>query len=168
MTVFDFVDYVIKSAPFGVVTFALGTLVPRFMLTKNEKINQQQQLYENGTELMEKQNDRYNEFAESLKKYLQNGESTFDDFYAIATAGDKYFYQQQIIAEAILAGRVPQRMRDATLVPSIVEAVNISLPSYYNELARIAKKNDFAYSGKLERKKYEALYEVVEKFHQPQ
>ena len=45
MTVFDFVDYVIKSAPFGVVTFALGTLVPRFMLTKNEKINQQQQIY---------------------------------------------------------------------------------------------------------------------------
>jgi hypothetical protein len=131
-------------------------------------MNQDQQVFENGTDLMEKQNDRYNEFAEALNRYIvSNGSSTFDDFYAIATSGDKYFYQQQIISEAILADRVSKKMRDTTLVPSIAETINTTLPSYYRELDKIAKKNNFAYNGKFDRKKYESLYEVVEKFYQP-
>jgi hypothetical protein len=160
-------EYFKNAGPASGVTFILGFMVSRFTMTKKEKKDYQQTLYENGQELMEKQNDRFQEFAAALKKYVAKGEApTLDDFYEIATTGEKYFYQQQITSEAILAGKVDASFRNNTLVPKIAETLKKSLPRYYSSLQAIAQKNNFPYSGTLQRKNYESLYLVVERFGQ--
>jgi hypothetical protein len=114
---------------------------------------------------MTAQFDRFQEFTAALTKYnAKVAPVTFDDFMEIATAGEKYFYQQKIISDAIMSGKVDSRSRDDTLVPSIAETINKSLPAFYQILQSIAQKKGFEYKGKLERKNYESLYRVVETY----
>jgi len=63
-----------------------------------------------------------------------------------------------------LSGRVDNNARDNTLVPSIVQTVNKSLPAFYKTLQSIAQKKNFEYHGELRREDYESLYRVVEKY----
>jgi hypothetical protein len=52
---------------------------------------------------MEKQNDTFQEFTKSLKMYIQNKDTpTLDNFYQIATSGEKYFYLTKNSKDAIL------------------------------------------------------------------
>jgi hypothetical protein len=137
----------------------------RFTMTKKESKDYKQTLFENGQDLMQKQNDRFQEFTAALQKYILNCESpTLDDFIKLSTVGEKYFYQQQITSDAILSGKVDRRTRDDTLVPRIKETVEKSLPAFYEELQKISEKNGFGYKGTLQRKNYESIYSVVEKY----
>ncbi|MGA2313661.1 MAG: hypothetical protein ABSF87_15015 [Xanthobacteraceae bacterium] len=148
-----------------IVTFVLGFFASRWTMTKKERKDVEQKQFENSAELMTAQLNLYQEFTAALTKYNDKvGAVTFDDFYAIATTGEKYFYQQKIISDAILSGRVDNNARDNTLVPSIVQTVNKSLPAFYKTLQSIAQKKNFEYHGELRREDYESLYRVVEKY----
>jgi methyl coenzyme M reductase alpha subunit len=161
----DLFEWFKNAGPAAIVTFILGFLVSRFTMTKKEKRDFEQKLYENSTELMNKQNERFLEFSDVLKKYIaKDGEPTLDDFFEISTIGEKYFYQQQITAEAILSNKVDPSFRDNTLIPKIQEAIEKTLPTFYATLQAIAEKKKFPYSGKFERKNYESLYLAAERF----
>src|SRR5258708_23214867 len=135
-----------------IVTFILGFFASRFTLTKKERKDVEQKQFENSKTLMEAQHATFQEFTTALKKYIEkDGEPTLDDFFLIATVGEKYFNQQKITSDAILAGNVDAGSRDNTLVPRIVEAVNKSLPSFYSSLQSIAKKKKIEYNGVLVR-----------------
>lgn len=148
-----------------IVTFVLGFFVSRWTMTKKERKDVAQKQYENSKALMESQHERFQEFTTALKKYVDKKEApTLDDFFEIATKGEKYFYQQKITSDAILAGAVDSTSRDNTLVPGIAETIKKSLPTFYGTLQTIAKKKGFEYDGRLERANYESLYVVVEKY----
>jgi hypothetical protein len=158
-------DYIKNAGPVSVVTFIMGFFVSRWTMSKKERKDYEQKLYENGSDLMEKQNDRFQEFTTSLTKYIDNKDSpTLDDFYQIATSGEKYFYQQKITSDAIMTNKVDARVRDNTLVPSIKETISKSLPQFYKSLKLISDKKGFKYTGQLKRENYESLYLVVEKY----
>jgi hypothetical protein len=143
----------------------VGFFTSRWTLSKKDRLDAEQKLFENGRDLMVAQNLRYQEFTSALQKYVNKKEDpTVDDFVAIATSGDTYFHQLMISSNAVLGGKVSAGLRDDTLVPRIVEAVTSNLPGYYSTLQSIAAGKGFTYDGKLDRKKYEALYVVVEKF----
>src|ERR687892_76582 len=90
-----------------IITFVLGFLVSRFTMSKKERKDYEQTLFINGKELLEAQNSRFQEFSTALHKYTSNpGAPTGDDFFEIATAGEKYFYQLKISADAILSDKV--------------------------------------------------------------
>jgi hypothetical protein len=153
-------------APLQVAVGALlGFFATRLTMTKKERLDFKHQLSENGKNLMLVQQERYQDFTETFQKYInKKGDPTFDDFLALARAGDNYFQQQKIISNAILADQVDKQSRDLTLVPRIAEAVNVNLPSYYRVLQSISARNGFGFSGTLQRSNYEAMYAVVEKY----
>jgi hypothetical protein len=162
---FSYIDFYKFNVIVPIITFVCGFFVSRFTLTKKERKDVEQTQFENAKQLMESQHDRFQEFSLALTKYVgKDGEPALDDFYEIATVGERYFYQQKITADAILSGRVDSNSRDSTLVPKITETVEKTLPTFYEVLQKIAKKKHFPYHGKLERRNYESLYAVVEKY----
>jgi hypothetical protein len=148
-----------------IVTYVLGFMTSRFTLTKKERKDLEQKQFENSKSLLEAQHERFQSFCTALLKYAnKDGDPTLDDFFDIATEGEKYFYQQKITADAILAGKVDKQARDNTLIPKIKETLDTSLPKYYETLQSISSRKGIAYHGKLERKNYESLYLAVERF----
>jgi hypothetical protein len=165
MSELSYVDFYKLNVIIPVITFILGFFASRFTLSKKERRDIEQTQYENSKQLMESQNDRFQEFASALSRYIAKEDPpTLDDFFQISTVGERYFYQQKITSDAILSGIVDPKSRDNTLVPKIVETIEKSLPAFYNVLQIIAKKKNFPYAGKLERKTYESLYLVAEKY----
>jgi hypothetical protein len=153
------------SAFVPIITFILGFLVSRLTMSKKEKRDYEQKLFDNSKDLMIAQHDRFLEFSSTLRKYVSNQDNpTLEDFYEIAVNGEKYFYQLKIISDAILSNKVDMNSRDNTLVPKVKEAVEKVLPKFYDILTKIAQKNDFDYNGVLKRENYESLYKVSEKF----
>jgi hypothetical protein len=147
------------------VTFVLGWFGARLSMTKKERKDFEQKQFENGRDLMLAQHGKFQEFAAALAKYVnKEGEPTFSDFLEIATVGETFLYQQRVTSDAILADKVDSQSRENTLVPSIVETLQKTLPNYYKVLQSIAKKRGFEYDGKLKRENYESLYIVVEKY----
>jgi hypothetical protein len=148
----------------SILIFAAGFFTSRLTMTKKERKDVEQKQFENGKALAETQLQRFQEFSTTLKKYIdKTTPPSLDDFYEIATIGEKYFYQQHITADAILAGSVHGTFRD-TLVHGIRQTLNKSLPAFYEVLQSIAKKKGFEYHGKLSREDHESLYVVVEKY----
>lgn len=143
----------------------VGFFISRWTLTKKERLDAEQKQFENGRDLMIAQNSRYQEFVAAMQKFVNKaGEPGVDEFVAIATTGDTYFHQLMINSNAVLAGKVSETLRNDTFVPRIEEAVRSNLPNYYSTLQSIAARKGFEYTGKLDRRKYEALYSVVEKY----
>jgi hypothetical protein len=154
------------SVLFPIITFILGFLSSRFTMTKKETKDLEQKLFENSKNLMLAQNDRFQDFSSVMHKYAsKQGEPTLDDFYEVSTTGEKYFYQLKIISDAILANQVDKRSRDNTLIPKVREAVEKTLPSFYDTLTKISQKRGLNYTGCLKRENYESLYKVLERYN---
>ena len=149
-----------------IATFVLGFFTSRFTMTKKERKDHQQTLYENASDLAEKQKVAYTEFTDALATYISADEPRVEDFLAIATSGDRYFSQLKMTAEAILSDNVDPIIRDETLIPALKEAIEKSLPAYYEALIEISRKRNIDYSGDLSRSNYESIYSAVEK-HPP-
>lgn len=155
----------LKNIPIPIATFLLGFFTSRFTMSKKERADIGQTNFENAKALMEAQNTTFQEFSASLHKYAnKKGKPSLTDFFDISTAGEKYFYQQKITCDAILAGKVDNNSRDNTLVPKIRESVERTLPDFYRTLQSIAEKREIEYEGRLVRSNYESLYLVVEKY----
>jgi hypothetical protein len=160
----DIVAYGKAAAPTGLVTFILGALFSRAIYTKKERFDVNQVKYKNGTELAEAQNQAYQEFVAVMGAARNSQTITFDDFVAIASKGETYFYQLKTISDAILGNKIDPTMRDNTFVPIIREAVERLLPLYYQTLINTAMKNEYVYSGALRRENYLSLFGVAEKY----
>ncbi|MFZ5755453.1 MAG: hypothetical protein ACOY3X_00955 [Pseudomonadota bacterium] len=147
-----------------IATFIAGFLASRFTLSKSDKLAHKQRLYENAMNHVERQRSAYQAFASSLRAYVSSEDPGLDLFTEVATSGDHYFRELKMIGEAILSGNVDEYVRDETLVPALKEAIEKSLPAYYEALNEIAKKKGFKYSGFPKRSNYESIYSAVEKF----
>ena len=148
-----------------IATFVLGFFVSRFTLSKSERLTHQQRQYENTRQLEEQRKAAYDRFTTALKSYVA-GESPADvtTFYEIATSGDAYFNALKSAATAIQAKAIDPSARDGTYIPAIVEALEKSVPAYYQNLQKIAEKMDHRYDGQFKEQNYRSMIEVAKKF----
>lgn len=146
------------------VTFALGFFVSRLTMTKAERAEHKHRMFKETKTLLKEQEALFNDLTGALKKYIDSEEPTFDNFYDISTAGERYLYGKKILADAILTNSVEPLVRDETFVPQIVDCANSLLPRIYSALQDIADKQGFAYEGELDRKKYQSIFTVAEKY----
>lgn len=155
---------------FGAVWFMLGSvtgfLTSRFTRTKAEGDLQRQRLYDNGERLVREKDAKYQTFVGTMQKVLQKetSELTLEDFIELSSAADLYFSELRNIANACLSANVTASSRDNNFVPAMRDAVNTSLPKYYEVLPELAKGLGTSYDGELKRENYESIYLVVEKF----
>lgn len=149
-----------------IITFALGLITPRLTMTKKDRLDHKQTLYENAKELIEGQKLAFSEFTSALKAYHDSTDPTLDDFYRIATSGDNYFRFMKMIAEAVMADMIQPYMQKETIIPMLKEAIEKTLPAYYAALRQIANKKGISYKGELKRENYQSIYAAVEKFDQ--
>ncbi|PBC00711.1 hypothetical protein [Mesorhizobium sp. WSM3860] len=159
------------TATVSTITFVVGGvtgfLARSLTSTPAERQQHRQRLYENGLRHKAEREKRYIEFREAFEAFIKKkncgGELTLDDFQSISKAGDLYFSELKMAADAILGNSVDKLSRE-TIVTAIAEALEKNIPLYYQTLHRIAEKIGVAYSGEFKRHNYENLYIVVEKY----
>jgi len=145
--------------------FVAGFAVSRLTMSKAERKAHQQRLYENGKEHRKARDERSHDFQAALKAYILKVEpADLEDFHSISRAGELYFGELRMIADAILGKKIDDQVRDNTFVPDIVEALQKTIPAYYEELRRVADKIGVPFSGEFRRENYQSLVEVAEKF----
>ena len=148
-----------------VITFILGFFVSRFTMSKAERKAQNMAAQQLSNELVVKKNERFNEFVQAMRDYAQKIEEPgLDDFCEIAQKGEAYFAALTVICDSILTSNIPEETVLNTHAPGISEAIKKSLPSFYNALQEIAQKRGIIFKGKLERKQYESIFRVYEKY----
>lgn len=168
MKLAEVIDFIGKPG----VTFALGILlgfiISRFTMSKSEKRNYEQRIYQNGNEHRAKKEVLYLEFISAMSIYVKRKRSEekpdLDCFLAVATAGDRYFGELRMIADAIISKKIDKATRDNTFVPDIIEALQKNIPLYYETLKILAEEIDHQYSGKYEASNYQSLIVVSEKY----
>ena len=147
------------------LTFIFGFLLSRFTMSKAEKKTQNMAAQKLSNELIIKKNERFNDFVKAMRDYAQKTEEPgLDDFCEIAQKGEAYFAAMTVICDSILTYNIPEDTVRNTHAPGISEAIKKSLPSFYSTLQEIARKREINYKGKLERKHYESIFRVYEKY----
>ncbi|WP_432347910.1 hypothetical protein WMC41_09890 [Shinella yambaruensis] len=165
----DFLNYIGTDGPKFLVGGIFGFIVSRFTLSKAEKIASDQKKYENADKHAARRIEKYNEFHHALQAYCEKSDGfNLDDFFSISKAGDNYFNELRLIADAIMQDRIPANMRDNTFVPDIMSALSKNIPLYYDTLHKIAKKVKAPYTGKFEAKNYASMIHVIEKYGKSQ
>lgn len=147
-----------------IATFVLGFVTSRFTLSKKDRLDHQQVLFQNERDLSEKHQAAYDEFQRELRSYVKSPSPGIDDFSRISNSGDNYFRRLREIGEAVLSENVREVSARETFVPILKEATEKTLPDYYGTLKVIAKKNGFDFHGELRRANYEPIYSAIEKF----
>lgn len=148
-----------------ILTFVLGFVVSRFTMSKAERKAQNMAAQNLSNELIVKKNERFNEFVKAMRDYAQKKEEPgLDDFCEIAQKGESYFAAMTVICDSILTSNIPEATVRNTHAPGISDAVKKSLPSFYAALQEIARKKEITYKGKLDRKQYESIFLVYEKY----
>ena len=157
----------IISASTFVVGGVAGFLSHSLVSTPAERQQQRQRLYENGRHHKEMRAKLYGEFTTAIRNYISKKNSgatlSLDDFQRVSTAGDLYFNELQMSADAILAKSIDKHSRN-TLVTAIVEALQKNIPLYYETLQKIAERIGAEYNGKFKRQNYESMFQVSEKY----
>lgn len=154
----------IKDAALPVLGFVGGFFTSRWTLTKKDRKDLEQKNFENTGKLIEDHDQTYAQYAASLAAYADASSADVGNFVEIATRGDRYFLQLNMVATAILSNKVDRSARDQILLPNIRAAVMRLLPKHYDTLRSIVDKHGFAYAGELRRTDYGAIYDVVERF----
>lgn len=168
MTLVEAVDLIGKPGATFVLGILIGFITSRFTMSKSEKRNYEQRIYQNGIDHRSKKEALYLAFISAISTYnkrKRSGEKPdLDCFLAIATAGDRYFGELRMIADAIISNKIDKATRNNTFVPDIVEALQKNLSLYYETLQIIAVEIDHEYSGKYEPSNYQSLISVSEKY----
>ena len=157
-------DYVVKVAiPIG--TFVAGFLVSRFTMTKKERKEHQDRQQKNADAYKRALDEEFNKFTNALASYAQkDGEPTLQDFLTISQAGERYFAQLQMIADATFAGTIPQALSNSTFSAAMKEAFERSIPAFYKVLGEIAEKRGASWKGEFRRANYESIVSYYEAF----
>ncbi len=146
-------------------TFVAGLLATRFTMTKSERANADQAKFSLARELAKSRHEAYLDLKSALAIYVgKKGRPTLKEFVDISGKAQTYLYQQKLIADAILSEKIDPVSRDETLVPSLCETVQKSIPSIYETLKDIAAKNDLPYPEEFERSNYQSIYSAVERY----
>lgn len=149
----------------GLIGAFLGVIGRSFMFTKAEARAEKQRLHDNSDRYRKTREARYLAFTEALSAYTKrSGPATMDELLSLATAGDLYFNELRVVADAILSQNLDAHSRDNTFVPDILRALQKTIPQYYNVLSEMAKKLGAPYAGKFNRGDYASLIAVVEKY----
>lgn len=99
-----------------------GFLTSRFTMTKAERRGVQQTVYENSVRHQQQREERYKAFCDALRSYAQREDrAALNDFQAISTAGDLYFNELRIVADAILGNNIDRLTRQNTFIPAILK-----------------------------------------------
>ncbi len=64
----------------------------------------------------------------------------------------------------MLSENIGEASRRDNFLPLLKEATERTIPSYYDTLHVIAKKQGFNYQGRLRRENYEQIYAAIERF----
>lgn len=148
-----------------IVTFILGFFASRLTMTKKERKDVASKLLENSNNLQKEKNQAFSDFTKAILKYANKTDGkSLDDFQEIATSGAIYFSSLKRICDSILANQVDESALHNTLIPDIREAVERSLPDYYQTLSELAVTLNIEYKGELRRENYESVYSVYEKY----
>lgn len=147
-----------------IATFVLGFVTSRFTLSKKDRLDHKQRLFQNERELSDRHKAAYDEFQEALRSYVAAPSIGADDFSRISNTGDNYFRRLKEIAEAMLSENIGEASRRDNFLPLLKEATERTIPSYYDTLHVIAKKQGFNYQGRLRRENYEQIYAAIERF----
>lgn len=147
-----------------IVTFVLGFIISRFTLSKKDRLDHKQRLFQNERELSDRHKSAYDEFQEALRAYVAAPAVGVDDFSRISNTGDNYFRCLKEIAEAMLSENIGEASRRDNFLQLLKDATERTIPDYYNTLHVIAKKQGFQYQGKLRRENHEQIYAAIERF----
>ena len=164
MTEKDQIDVAIRIGLL-ILTFFLGFFASRLTMTKKERKDYKAKLQETSNILLRSLDDQFQRFTLVLKEYTSlQGPPTLTEFYRVSTVGEGYFGQMKMICDSILSGNIDQQSVMHTHRQTIKEAVEKSLPAFYETLQTIAEDQGIEYSGKLKRDNYESIYLVYDKF----
>ena len=154
----------VKDIGLPVVAAIAGWFANQLWMSKKDRKDFEQKNFENSTKLIEDHDGAYADYVGVIDAYASAQSATAENFVAIATKGDRYFYRVQLISAAMLSDKVDASIRDTVLLPKIRPVVAVTLPKHYDTLKDIASKHGFPYSGELRRSDYEAIYAAVERF----
>jgi hypothetical protein len=99
-----------------------------------------------------------------MGKALQNPKHALDELLAIMKSGEVYFATLRIMAQAVLDDRVSENTRTHDFVPKIVEALEKSLPAYYDSLHSLSEKIGIPFEGEFKEEHYESLFRVADQY----
>lgn len=151
-----------------VITFVAGLFATRFTMSKSERFNANQAKFTLAKEMAKARHDAYLELKSALHLYAEKiGKPTLQDFLEISGKAQTYLYQQKLIADAILSDKIDPVSRDETLIPSLCETAEKTIPSLYETLKSIAGKNDLPYPDEFERSNYQSIFSAIERFAPP-
>ncbi|WP_420606535.1 hypothetical protein [Novosphingopyxis sp.] len=141
-----FVPQVILLALAGLFGASIPVLLGRFVLSQKDRNDNDQKRYENSRQLLADSATNATALQAALGKALKKANPGVDDVVTIMNAGAAYFANLQSMAQAILDGRVSESTRTQSLVPRIVDAMEKSLPAYYDALTRLSEgRNSFCW-----------------------
>jgi hypothetical protein len=153
------------SIPLPAITFILGFIASQFFLSKTDKVKIEQEYYKNSVEIKNKHDPLFKEYTEALKAYITvKNKPSFENFFQITVAGDRYFGSINSIADAILSKKLDKQMVQSTFVPAVCKAVKDNLANHYDTLNEIAAKNGFEYKGELDRSRFQSAFSILEKY----
>lgn len=146
-------------------TFVAGLFATRFTMSKSERFNANQAKFTLTKEMAKARHEAYLELKSALHLYAeQAGKPTLQDFLEISGKAQTYLYQQKLIADAILSDKLDTVSRDETLIPSLCETANKTIPSVYKTLKSIADKNGLPYPDEFERSNYMSIFSAIERY----
>lgn len=159
----------LKDAGKPVFVFVAGFMTSRLTMSRKERADVDQKNFENTASLLERNDAAYGGYVDALAAFNAAPTASLDGFTEVATKGDRYLVQLNLLAAAVNAAHVERGARDTILMPKIRAAVLRTLPQHYDALREIARRQGYPYRGELRRSDYAALYEAVERFgaHDP-
>lgn len=154
----------LKDVGIPIVTFILGFFISRYTLSKKERKDLELEQQKNADTYHTSISDAFNSFTTSMAQYLKNeGPSSFQDFYSIATAGEAYFTRLKMVCDASFCGTLSPHSIQTTFKPMIKEAWERSIPQFYDVLGKIAEERNLHWNGEFRRENYESIVSFYEK-----
>ncbi|PXA02851.1 hypothetical protein DDZ13_15025 [Coraliomargarita sinensis] len=155
----------LKDVILPVVMFVAGFFVSRLTMSKKDRKDHERQMQKQVDTYQISLNREFNKFTDALREYRDlEGEPSLQDFLNISQAGEAYFTQLKMIADAAFAGTIPSPTRNSTFTQPIKETYEVSIPKFYETLDEIAKRRETSWNGEFRRGNYESISSYYEKY----
>lgn len=148
-----------------IATFIAGFIVSRFTMSKKERKDHSAQLQGTSNALLSSLNEQFERFASALEEYSAlTGSATVLEFGNVARSGESYFGQLRMICDTILSGNIHHLVVSNTHCASVRDAVERTLPAFFETMQSIAGQAGIPYEGELRHEDYQSIYGVYEKY----
>lgn len=146
------------------MTLAVGFVAGRLSMTMKERKDIEQKNFENTHDLVARHDAAYGAYSDAIAEFAGAPDTSSALFVAIATTGDRYYYQLNLMCAAILSGKVDRDTRDNVLLAKIRGVTERTLETHYEVLQDLAGRHEIPFEGGLRREDYAAIYAVIEKY----